>query len=232
VNTFDGADFVTRSIAETLTGTVELDLSEGSEPVELPNDAWVFARVRGTDADGISSPWDVITFFSRGENDPPDVPLLLDPEDNATWESEEAPTLTIGNVTDPEGDDVSYDYAVWADAEGTLELAAVLGIAPDPSGQTTIDWPEEVPLEGDVYWTARSTDDLDARSEWAFPNLLRFDIQTGPITGDDDDSADTGDDDDGGGGCDCDSSLVSEAAPTSALLLLLAPVAALLRRRR
>jgi PKD repeat protein len=236
VNTFDSAGFVTRSIDESLTGTIEWDLADSNELVELAENTWVFARVRGTDADGVPSAWDMISFFVRGENDPPDVPVLMAPEDNFTWEDLEAlPQLVIANSSDPEGDAVLYDFAVFADPESAEQLAMVPMVVEDSSGQTHVEFPPAVSPIGDVYWTARALDEHGATSEWAFPNLLRF-ADDGEI-GDDDDSAAIGDDDDddddgGDGGCACGSSLAQGAPTGAALLLVLAAPLALLRRRR
>ena len=232
VNTFDGPDFLTRSIDGDGAGTIVWELSDSNELVELPEDDWVFARVRGTDSDSVSSAWDTISFFVRGENDPPEVPILMAPEDNFTWEDPvDLPQLVIANSEDPEGDEVMYDFAVFGDPELLEQFSLVPLVDEDASGQTRIEFPPAVDPVGDVYWTARSVDHHGATSEWAFPNLLRF--GDGGTVGDDDDSA-GGDDDDSitTGGCSCASSLALEA-PTGAalLLLLLAPLAALRRRR-
>ena len=234
VNTFDSEDFLTRSIDGTGDGTIIWDLGDSNELVELPENQWVFARVRGTDENGVSSAWDTISFFARGENDPPAVPILMAPEDNVTWEDlENLPQLVVANSEDPEGDVVKYDFAVFGDPEFVAQLALVPLVVEDASGQTSVEFPPAVDTVGDVYWTARAMDEHGATSEWAFPNLLRF--GDGSTVGDDDDSA-AGDDDDDDtvttGGCDCTSSLVSHAPTGAALLLVLLAPLAVVRRRR
>jgi PKD repeat protein len=230
-NTFDTEDFLTRSLEGEGDGTVVWDLADSNELVELPENVVVFARVRGTDGDGVSSAWATISFFVRGENDPPTVPVLMAPEDDFTWETEGLPTLVIANSEDPEGDTVMYDFAVFADPEALEQLGIVSLVTEDSSGQTTSEWPAEVDPVGDVYWTARSVDEHGATSEWAFPNLLRFPPED---IGDDDDSAagDDDDDDDDGGGCECGGSLASGSGPVGGLALLLALLPALALRRR
>jgi len=188
----------------------------------------IHGRVRATDADGVNSPWSIIAWTSRGENDPPSVPELVTPEDNTVWETDELPVFVINNSTDPEGDEITYDFALFADPEGLTLLGELIDVAEDPSGATSVGHPVEVELIGDVYWTARAVDAEGAASEWADSFLLRFPQSVG----DDDDSAATGDDDDDGGeGCACGSSIAGSRGGVLAFLGLLG-LAGTVRRRR
>jgi len=226
VDTFDSAAFLTRTVPGNGDGTASWDL-EGSGDV-LTEDVEIHGRVRATDADGVNSPWSIIAWTSRGENDPPSVPELVTPEDNTVWETDELPVFVINNSTDPEGDEITYDFALFADPEGLTLLGELIDVAEDPSGATSVGHPVEVELIGDVYWTARAVDAEGAASEWADSFLLRFPQSVG----DDDDSAATGDDDDDGGeGCACGSSIAGSRGGVLAFLGLLG-LAGTVRRRR
>ncbi|MCO4769477.1 MAG: PKD domain-containing protein [Deltaproteobacteria bacterium] len=215
---FDSAGVQEATLSGTGTGTVSWDLP--GEGITLQENAWSYARVRAIDEGGVTSTPDTISFFVRGENDAPDVPVLLSPADGS--ETEAAPTLEVEDPADPEGDVVFIDFIVARDAELTDVIDGAEGVV--AGGGTTV-WSVGVNLEGTVYWSARAVDADGATSDWAAPWSLV--APTAEVPGDDDD------DDDGGGtgGCDCASSVSGEPSASAwALLLLLVPV--LVRRRR
>ena len=213
---FDSGDFQEVVIGGTGTGTVTLDLA--GEGILLPENTLIYARVRAIDDGGVTSSPEVISFFLRGTNEPPPVPVLISPEDASSVES--STNFQVEVFEDPEGDVVFVDYVVARDAELTDVVLAEEGlIAPVGVVEFTLS-----NLEGTYYWSARVVDSEGAASEWA--GAWSFTAPTEEDPGDDDD------DDDGGGdtGCDCGSSVAGDpASPAWALLLLLLPV---IRRRR
>ena len=220
VATFDSGSYRTKTVEGTGTGTVEWRIAD--DGLSLEENQTTFARVRAIDEDGLSSAPDTISFFVRGENDPPSVPVLVSPADGA--EGDGSPTLEIEEPIDPEGDAVTVDFIVARDLELTDILAQVADLPVDGSG--TLTWTVDAVLEGEVFWSARAVDDDGEDSAWATP--WRYVV---PTAGDDDDASGDDDDDGTGTGCDCASSVVGDGASTWALLLLALPVA-LLRRRR
>ena len=227
VSSFDSADLVGADLPGTDLGTVAWDLAD--DGVELPEDVTVHARVRAVDEGGVGSEWDVISFFVAGDNTPPDVPELLSPEDGASV-ADSTPTLVVGNVEDPEGDLVFFDFVVARD-EGLTDVVAagsqILTGSGTEGGEDQTSWRTDPDVDGDLFWSARATDELGAASEWATPFALS--ITSGEI-GDDDDSAPNVTT--GGVGCDCESSVAGEPAAGAPLALLLALVGLGLRRRR
>ena len=216
VATFDGTDYAAATVPASGTGTVEWAIAD--DGLTLPENATVFARVRAIDGDGLASSPDTISFFVRGQNDPPEVPTLISPAQGT--EGDGSPTLEVSEPVDPEGDEVTVDFVVARDIELTDVIVERTGVALDGSGSVT--WAVEVALDGEVFWTARAVDADGEESEWAAP--WRY-VVPDPDVGDDDD------DDDGGGtgGCDCQNSVAGTGSPMAWLLLLL-PLA--LRRRR
>jgi MYXO-CTERM domain-containing protein len=227
IGSWDSPDFLTRTVTGHGDGTASWDLDATGNV--LAEDSEIYGRVRATDSDGVSSAWVSILFIARGENDPPSVPELVAPEDDTVWDSDEAPVFVINNSTDPEGDEITYDIAFWATPHGLDGLAEITGIAGDESGATSIDPPEELELVGDVYWTARAVDALDAASDWADPFLLRFPQDDGD---DDDSAAGDDDDDDDATDCSCENSLGGGDGGAPAFLGLLALLGLSRRRRR
>ena len=213
---FDSGGAEEATVSASDTGTIEWDLSG----VPLVENDWNYARVRAIDDGGVSSTPDTISFFVRGSNDAPGVPVLLAPADAS--ETTAAPTLEVADPTDPEGDVIFIDFVVARDAELTDVIDGVAGVV---AGAGTTAWTVSVNLEGTLYWSARAVDADGAASEWAAPWSLV--APTSEVAGDDDDD----DDDDGGTGCDCAASVADASAPSWALLLLLVPAVALRRRR-
>jgi len=222
---FDSAEYWTFSASPDEDNLASWDLAEEGD--ELPTGDFVYARARGTDGDGVHSSWHVISFFVRGANTAPPVPELLLPEDGTSDELAR-PWFVVAHVEDPQGDDVTYDFAVATRANLTDPIVQGFGIEPgagdEGSGEQT-SWTPTIDLDGDVWWSARAVDSQGLASGWAPARLLRVIEPQGPILGDDDDSAD-GDDDDADEGCACSSDLSGGAAS----LLLLLPLA--VRRRR
>ncbi len=216
VATFGGAGYQSTTLPGTGTGTVEWAIID--DGLTLEENQTIYARVRAVDADGLSSAPDTISFFVRGANDAPNVPVLVSPADGAQGDG--SPSLQIEEPIDPEGDAVTVDFVVARDVELTDIVAEVTGVATDGSGAVT--WTVDVVLEGETFWSARAVDEDGEDSAWAAP--WRYVVPTG----DDDDAGD--DDDSTGTGCDCATSVAGHGASWWALLLAL-PVA-LVRRRR
>ena len=228
VATFDSVDLLGTDLPETGLGEVDWDLAE--DGVELPEDVTAYARVRGTDAGGATTAWDVISFFVAGDNTPPPIPELMTPEDGSAT-ADASPTLVVGNVEDPEGQLVFFDFVVARD-EGLTDVVAatsqVLTGSGTQGGELYTSWRTDPELAmGDFYWSARAVDEIGGASEWADAFMLT--VGDGTI-GDDDDDDSAPDVTTGGVGCDCENSLVGGAGAPAGLLLLVFGL--VLRRRR
>jgi len=219
VASFDSGDLATATLNPTGTGSVSWDLAANG--ITLPENGSAFARVRAVDAGGVASVPDTISFFVRGENDLPTVPVLVAPENGSSGDG--APVFEVEDPADGEGDVLYVEFLVARDE--ALDIVVVQtpeGIVVNGDGTTT--WsPIDALAPGTIYWTARAVDDLGGASDWAAP--WSYTIEDG-AAGDDDDSAGGG----GGSGCDCESSVVAGTASAGWLVLLaLVPLA---RRRR
>ncbi len=220
VESFDSGDFIEAELPHAGTGSVVWDLA--ADGVVLAEDTTWHARVRAEDEAGLASGWDLIEFFVRGDNDPPDVPPLISPEDGAAASGD--PVLAVGHVTDPEGDDVLYDIRVGVDLGFSEVIVETSGLAAGEGPEGTADqtsWQAAVGVVGTVYWSARAVDDRGAASDWAVARSLTFDDGELP-PGDDDD-----DDDVDGPDCGC-----TEAPGAAPGWWLLAVVPLVVRRRR
>jgi len=147
-------------------GSGEVRLSLAAENVTLEEGTW-YARVHAEDEAGEQSEADVISIFLRGSNDPPPVPDPLSPAAGATvpWPI----LLAAGPVEDPDGDALTYDFAVALDAElsQVLVLREVEGGAGPYGEADTTSVELEVPVAGVLYWAVRATDTLGAASDWS-----------------------------------------------------------------
>jgi len=163
-DTFATDDLIEFSVLGDLSGTLRVDLStlhethpEVDAPIELtPNITW-YARVYGEDANGQVSTPDVVGFLVRGDNDPPGVPELIGPAEKMVTDSN--PELTATDVTDPEGDVVSYQFQV--STELTFGALVVDDVASEPRYGVTED------LAGGYWWRVRAVDALGGSSAWS-----------------------------------------------------------------
>ena len=216
VASFDSADFAEATVPGTGTGAVDLGLSAAG--ITLPENGTIYARVRAVDPGGVTSNPATISFFVRGTNDAPPMPVLISPEDGADIT---ALDFEVEVFADPEGDVVFVDYVIARDAELTDVVLSDEGLLA-PVGILAFSLSDY--LEGTYYWSARVVDVDGAASEWA--GAWSFTLPVTEVPGDDDDSAG----EDPGTGCDCQSSMAGPSSSAAALLLLLLPLA--VRRRR
>ena len=215
------ADFAAATevtLPATGTGTVSWNLL--AEGVTLEENATAYARVRAIDPGGVTSTPDTISFFLRGDNDAPSVPVLLTPEDDS--ETSGSVVFTIEDPVDPEDDLIYLDVVVARDAELTDVVAEVVGLLVQGNG--TVEWTADAALTGDLYWSARAVDEFDAASDWAEPFVFYAPVEP---AGDDDDD----DDVTAGNGCNCQEN-IGGGGPQSAAWMLLLLGGLLVRRRR
>ena len=144
-----------------------------ADGLRLPENTVVYGRVRAEDARGAASPWAVVSFFVRGPNDAPGVPVLVAPEDGARAAGA---VLVVAHAEDPEGDRVEYELVVgdgrapWEADDAPIEV-----LQPGAGPEGTADWTSrrlvaELPEGGS--WSARAVDDRGAASAWAPPRRL------------------------------------------------------------
>jgi hypothetical protein len=105
---FDSGDLVTGTVPASGTGQVVWEPAAAG--IELTNNSWVYARVRPVDEGNVASVPDTISFFVRGDNDAPNVPVLIAPENESVGGN--PPTFEVEDPTDPEGDMVFVEFIV------------------------------------------------------------------------------------------------------------------------
>ena len=217
-STFDGADYDSAELPGTGEGVVIWDLLGAG--LALPTDATIYARVRGVDEDGLASAPDTISFFVRGENNAPNVPVLISPEPGLAG-TDTTPELVVETPIDPEGDTAFVEFVIALDIGLTEVVGGVESVL--ATGDTT-SWVMAPSRYGRFYWSARSFDVDGVASEWAEPWVYVGPDEPAPV-GDDDPDPD-------GIACDCSSSVSGpDASPGLLLLLLSIPMLALRRRR-
>jgi len=121
----------------------------------LKDNTRYYLRVKASDgmADG---PWSTATFFANTANDPPTTPVLANPSDGSGV-SVFAPALAVHNATDPDGDALTYEFAVYADAAMTNLVTHSAGIA-QTDGATSWTTPVALTENATYYWHARAFD--------------------------------------------------------------------------
>jgi len=115
-----------------------------------------FWRARAVDAHGAAGDWSAtVSFFVNTANDTPDTPVLNNPVSGGIATAQ-TPTLSVFNVDDPDQDDLTYTFELYADADlSQLVLAAVKA-----EGYLITSWTVSAILDdhGIYYWRARADD--------------------------------------------------------------------------
>lgn len=91
-------------------------------------------------------------------NEPPSAPSLVAPPDGAPDVPAYA-TLIVANATDADGDDLTYGFRIYSDAELTDLVASVDDVA-EGVGQTSWTVESALPL-GTYYWRAFAADPVE-----------------------------------------------------------------------
>ena len=166
---FDSASLLHAEIQGVGDGSVVWDLSLDPTAV-LAEHATLHARVRSMDPEGLASPWNTITFFVRGPNDPPSVPVLVSPRagDRITVA---APEFEIEPSADPELDAVSHEIRVSTDSAMANVVSEGLNLGVEASSEF-VSWQSDEDLEGEVFWAARAVDQYGEASDWTTPRKI------------------------------------------------------------
>jgi hypothetical protein len=160
VNTFD-SPLLEQSLG-VAEGTVDLTRRY---PAELSDNTTYHWRVRAYDGAAYSQ-WSTGWFFVNLLNDPPRTPTIINPGE-ASEVTRLQPTLVVSPATDPDLDQLTYDYELYGDADLLNRVTAATGC--DTS------WQVEVSLEdhSGYFWRVRAVDEHGAKSAWS-PALSFF----------------------------------------------------------
>jgi hypothetical protein len=109
----------------------------------------------------------------------PSAPSLNQPSEGEDVETL-TPALTVNNATDPNDDEITYEFEIYSDS-GLTNLLAVS----DPLAETesTTLWPVTFELEENAvyYWRARAFDGL-LYGDWMAPASFRVNVENDPPT--------------------------------------------------
>jgi large repetitive protein len=122
----------------------------------LKDNTHYYLRVKAGDGQA-DSPWSgVMTFFANTANDPPTAPAIANPS-NGAGVNTTTPTLSVQNAVDPDGDTLTYEFALYADSGMTSLIASAQAI-PEISGATSWSVPSALIENQNYYWRARAFD--------------------------------------------------------------------------
>ncbi len=134
---------------------------------DLEEDVTYYWRVKATDG-AAESDW-VSSYFTVNEvNSAPPVPSVQNPGIWA-WVPTLQPTLSVYQSLDPDGDEVSYHFELYADSQLSQLLYEHVG--------TDTAWRLETPLVDNkhYYWRVRAEDAHEGVSDWSEPSNFYVD---------------------------------------------------------
>lgn len=137
---------------------------------ELSENTWYYWRVRVCNPD-LCSLWADSKFFVNLVNDLPGVFHLSSPT-NQSDVSSGLPVLQISNSVDPDGDQVTYHFEVYADTQDGVLVASVDNVEAGIDGLTS--WQVDFELEENrwYFWKAIASDlhgaSRDSNEVWSF----------------------------------------------------------------
>ncbi len=124
-------------------------------PVNLPDNARYYWRVRSSDNEG-SSQWAYQDFFVNTLNDPPSAFHTGSPANNFEVDSL-TPVLTVMNTTDIDNDIITYTFEVYEDEAMTV-LITDSGVVSQQEGTTSWTVNSELADNTAYYWRAIASD--------------------------------------------------------------------------
>ncbi len=160
--------FITWEVSKTLTGN-------------LDDNTWYYWRARSSDGTNYSS-WVSSSFQVNVENEKPGVPVGIEPTDNAVKDTR-TPTLKCGIATDPDGDILTYEFAIYPQAGPEAVATAVVDGAFDPE-HPEITWvvPQDEPLADKTgyFWKVRAveTGEDGLAGDWSEPYPFSVDTDS------------------------------------------------------
>ncbi len=96
---------------------------------------------------------DVVLTGAGSDNVAPNAPVAISPV--AGQSTNNQPELTVSNVTDPEGENVTYGFRVYSDELATNVVASADGIS---EGASQTSWQSTVLSDGVYYWRSYASD--------------------------------------------------------------------------
>lgn len=143
----------------------------------LPENARISWRARASDGlDGGIGPWTAWqSFVVDALAEPPGTPAIVKPTPGETVLSA-TPAIQAENVDDPDGDDITLEFAVATD-DAFTEIVAESSVPQESTAARTV-WAVPEPLERGTNYLVRvrALDDDGLRSPWSTP--VAFSVQT------------------------------------------------------
>jgi hypothetical protein len=156
---FAGSDLLVSSAGEIFAPNPSTTAWMVSQPLTDGATCYWRCRVVTTSGDPATSDWSTVVSFSilmSSENTCPTPPTASQPA-NGSLLSDTTPDLVVVNSTDDDGDPLTYDFAVAADA-GFGNIIAAVSSRPSGSGSTSWTVAPALPAGHSYYWKARAFD--------------------------------------------------------------------------
>jgi len=154
------------SLAASANGVAEgTTLTQWQVSPALDDNTTFYWRSRACAGDVCSAWMSTARFFVNTENDPPSVPTLSSPPDGSSV-TETRPILQVTSATDPDLDELTYEFEVYSNAAGTNLVTSATGIPQGTGGSTS--WQVNTNLQpgSSYWWRAQARDSEGEASGW------------------------------------------------------------------
>ncbi len=117
------------------------------------------------------------SFMINTADDAPDAPVLLSPLEGSTIATL-TPTLTLSNATDPDSDDLTYDFEVY---QGETLVTSVTNVPENAAGTTSVTLTTNLPDNTVYQWRARAYDG-ERYGQWTAKSTFTVHVSQNKIT--------------------------------------------------
>lgn len=149
---FTSATLITSALLSEGAGT-----TSWTSPAPFAENTHHYWRAKANDGQA-DSPWSTVSsFFVNAVNEPPSTPSLANPSNQGEVIVLQ-PTLSVHNAVDPDGDALTYEFEIYADAELTQMVVSVTGFAQGAGSLTSWDVSQPLLENTSYWWRARAFD--------------------------------------------------------------------------
>jgi hypothetical protein len=160
VNTFSSIEKQSGVANQNMPNTASW-IPEGLEDNEV-----YYWRARACDGENCSKWMLTADFLVNTEDEPPSTPNISGPPDGSEV-TNSTPTLEVTNATDPENDQLTYEFEVYGDDDMDYLVTWKTGVLDQEDGTTSWQLTRSLHNKRTYWWRVRAKDSENGPSAWS-----------------------------------------------------------------